>query len=139
MPATHDVVGCVDRSQRTDSFGAAILQAAAGRTESRDQEPHLQHVDYDVLSNLSEAQDTQLRITELGDRLRWSKSRTHHHLTRMHKRGLIEKRTDSDDGRVTLARLTSHGLQVIQDAAPMHVRSVRRHFIDLLTDRTTRI
>ncbi len=113
-----------DLKRRVDAAVNEDLLADSGLSEP----------DYDVLSNLSEAQDTQLRVTDLGERLRWSKSRTSHHLSRMHKRGLIEKRTDSDDGRVTLARLTSDGLRTIQDAAPLHVRSVRRHFLDLLTE-----
>ena len=37
------------------------------------------------------------------------------------------------DGRGAVVALTAEGLRTLEEAAPLHVASVRRHFIDLLT------
>lgn len=96
-------------------------------------ESGLSEADYDVLSNLSEAPGASMRLTELAEHMRWSKSRLSHHLTRMQQRGLVTRQEHPSDGRGAVIVLTDEGLRTIQEAAPGHVASVRRHFIDLLT------
>ena len=64
----------------------------------------------------------------------WSKSRLSHHITRMQRRGLVSSEECEDDGRGAVVALTDEGLRTIERAAPAHVESVRRHFVDLLTD-----
>src|SRR6266568_2796133 len=54
------------------------------------QEAGLSEPDYDVLSNLT-ASDGRRRLTELADRMLWSKSRLSHHITRMQARGLVTR------------------------------------------------
>jgi DNA-binding MarR family transcriptional regulator len=92
----------------------------------------LSDADYDVLSNLGE-DPRPWRVNELADRMLWSKSRLSHQLSRMARRGLIAKRDCPGDGRGATVTLTREGRAVITAAAPAHVESVRRHFIDLLT------
>ncbi|GAA1596177.1 MarR family transcriptional regulator [Actinomadura kijaniata] len=89
--------------------------------------------DYDVLSALSEAPDHRWRLTRLADRMLWSKSRLSRHVARMEQRGLVRREECPDDGRGAAIALTGEGLRAIREAAPDHVGSVRRHFIDLLT------
>src|SRR5262245_2249967 len=93
----------------------------------------LSEPDYDVLSNLSDNGDRGVRLSDLAAYMRWSKSRLSHHITRMQQRGLVERLECEDDGRGSLLVLTQRGRKAIADAAPDHVDSVRRHFIDLLT------
>lgn len=50
----------------------------------------------------------------------------------MEARGLIRRAPDPDDGRGCLLVLTETGLDTLRQAAPAHVASVRRHFIDQL-------
>ena len=88
---------------------------------------------YEVLSNLSESVDHDYRFKALAERMPWSKSRLSHHLTRMEGRQLIRRIGDRGDGRGAIVVLTDGGHQAIQEAAPAHVASVRRHFVDLLT------
>jgi DNA-binding MarR family transcriptional regulator len=40
----------------------------------------------------------------------------------------------ADDGRGAVVVLTENGRRTIDAAAPAHVESVRRHFVDLLTE-----
>lgn len=94
----------------------------------------LSEPDYDVLSSLGEAEGHRGRLSELASRMLWSKSRLSHHITRMQSRGLVVKEEAADDGRGAVVVLTDKGRRTIEEAAPAHVASVRRHFVDVLTD-----
>jgi DNA-binding MarR family transcriptional regulator len=115
---------------------ARILRDLAG-------EAGLSGPDYDVLSHVSESPGRRSRLGELAERMAWSRSRLSHHLTRMERRGLVTRQDCPSDGRGAFVVLTEAGFRVIQAAAPGHVASVRRHFIDLLSrdqlDALTRI
>jgi DNA-binding MarR family transcriptional regulator len=93
----------------------------------------LSEADYDVLSNLSTAPDQRMRLTDLARYMRWSTSRLSHQITRMQQRGLVDREECADDGRGSMLVLTAEGMAAIEAAAPGHVASVRKHFIDLLS------
>jgi DNA-binding MarR family transcriptional regulator len=97
------------------------------------QQSGLSASDYEVLVNLSEAPGGRLRAFELGDALRWEKSRLSQHLTRMAKRGLVVREPCETDQRGAHVILTPQGRQTIEGAAPPHVADVRKAFIDHLT------
>jgi DNA-binding MarR family transcriptional regulator len=69
----------------------------------------------------------------MGTLLRWEKSRLSHQLRRMQKRGLVAREPNPADGRSTMIVLLPAGRHAIEDAAPEHLRNVRRHMIDLFT------
>jgi DNA-binding MarR family transcriptional regulator len=89
--------------------------------------------DYHVLASLSETPGHQMRITDLAARISWSKSRLSHQLSRMQARGLVSRSTCPTDARGALAVLTPAGLEAIQQGAPGHVESIRRHLLQPLT------
>jgi DNA-binding MarR family transcriptional regulator len=93
----------------------------------------LSDADFEVLVNLSEAEDGRLRAFELGDELQWEKSRLSHHLTRMERRSLVAREECPTDARGAFVRITEQGRASIEHAAPMHVAEVRALFIDVLT------
>ncbi|MEU0547508.1 MarR family transcriptional regulator [Micromonospora sp. NPDC005979] len=97
------------------------------------QDAGLSEPDYDVLSDLSETPQGRLRLSELADRMLWSRSRLSHHLTRMQQRGLVTREECPDDARGAIVVLTPAGRNAIEAAAPGHVTAVRQHFLDLLT------
>lgn len=90
--------------------------------------------DYEILVNLSETPEHRMRMSDLADATIQSRSRLSHQISRMEAGGLVARETCPDDRRGTFAVLTERGWEVIQRVAPHHVASVRRHFIDLLTD-----
>lgn len=104
------------------------LQAALGRELSRDSELSLQ--DFETLVWLSEAPDERLRISALAERMHWERSRLSHHLRRMSARGLVGKEGCKEDGRGSFVTLTEEGRKALEEAAPEHVRAVRRFFLD---------
>jgi DNA-binding MarR family transcriptional regulator len=91
-------------------------------------------ISHDVLSALTARQDRRWRLQELADRMLWSKSRLSRHISRMEERGLVSREECATDGRGAVIVLSEGGWRAIQEAAPPHVESVRRHLIDLLTD-----
>jgi DNA-binding MarR family transcriptional regulator len=93
----------------------------------------LSEADYDVLSTLSESPDNAWRARELAARLLWSTSRLAHHAGRMEQRGLVIRSGVDDDARGATIALTDEGIAVLRAAAPLHVASVRRHLLDLLS------
>jgi DNA-binding MarR family transcriptional regulator len=95
-------------------------------------ETGLSSSDYQVLVNLSEAEQHRVRMTDLASRLDWSKSRLSHQFARMESRGLVKREECPSDARGAFAVLTDRGMEEIRRAAPWHVESVRRHLIDLL-------
>lgn len=109
----------------------ALLDLRVSRDLARDS--GLSDADYDVLSTLSEAPDGRLRLKDLADHVLWTASRVSHQLTRMQGRGLVAREQDGSDGRGAVVVLTAAGRALIERAAPDHVASVRRHFVDLLS------
>jgi DNA-binding MarR family transcriptional regulator len=99
------------------------------------EETGLSTQDYAVLVALSEHPDHTMRSFELGDELAWEKSRLSHHLSRMVYRELVSRRDCPTDKRGAFIGITQKGRKAIKAAAPGHVSSVRRYFIDQLTKR----
>lgn len=89
--------------------------------------------DYDVLSTLSEQPGDRWQLRDLAAKMLWSRSRLSHHIARMERRGLVARGDDPDDRRGCMIVLTRAGLKTLEKAAPHHVRSVREHFLDLVT------
>jgi DNA-binding MarR family transcriptional regulator len=123
--------GAEDRAWRGWMRMRTLLHAQILRDLAR--ESGLSGPDYDVLSTVSEAEGRRSRLGDLADRMAWSRSRLSHHITRMERRGLVTREDCDTDGRGAFVVLTDAGLRAIQAAAPGHVASVRRHFIDLLS------
>ena len=111
----------------------AQLPAALNRQLQRDHDLSLQ--DFEVLVQLSEAPDEQLRLTTLAEHLRWEQSRLSHHVTRMTRRDLVRREPCADDARGYFACLTPTGRRRLVEAAPSHAATVRALLFDPLSDR----
>ena len=89
--------------------------------------------DYMVMSWLSMSPDRQIRMGELAQLARGSMSRLSNVVKRLEHRGFVRRTPDPTNGRYTLAILTDAGWAAVVDAAPGHVRAVRRYVLDPLT------
>jgi DNA-binding MarR family transcriptional regulator len=89
--------------------------------------------DYAVLVQLSESPARQARMCDLAGRLHLSPSGLTRRLDGLVRQGLVAREPSAEDRRVMLAVLTDAGMVALEAAAPDHVASVRRHFLDHLT------
>jgi DNA-binding MarR family transcriptional regulator len=86
-----------------------------------------------TLSQISEAPDHRIRMSELAYLTNGSLSRLSNVVKRLEHRGWVTRSPDPGDGRYTLAALTDAGHEVLVTAAPVPVRSVRELVLDPLT------
>ena len=90
--------------------------------------------DYNVLAMLSEADGRFLPMSELAARTSASLSRLSHVVTKLQRRGWVEREAHPGDARVTVAHLTDAGMDTIVSLAPGHVDAVRALMLDAMTD-----
>ena len=93
----------------------------------------LSMADYEVMAQLSEAPERRMRMSELAELAMLSKSRLSHRMKVMEKAGWVRREECSEDRRGSWAVMTDKGWRAIVAAAPDHVASVRRRFIDQLS------
>lgn len=89
--------------------------------------------DYGVLAVLTERPDARMRAFELVEELGWEKSRLSHHVARMARRGLVTRERCPSDARGLYVAATARGKAALVAAAPGHVATVRRAFVDPLS------
>ena len=93
----------------------------------------ISHAYYEILVQLSETEGRALRMSELAERCLSSRSRLSHAVSRLEERGWVRRQVCPEDGRGQLAVLTDEGYAALEDAAPVHVASVRDHLFDRLS------
>jgi DNA-binding MarR family transcriptional regulator len=91
------------------------------------------HAYYEILVRLSEAPGRSMRMGELADILRVSRSRISHAVARLVESGWVRRLGATTDRRGAHAVLTDDGFAVLTAAAPGHVEGVRTHLFDQLT------
>jgi len=86
--------------------------------------------EYEILVRLSESPQQRLRMAELADSVKNSRSRITHTIARMERAGLVVRAQCASDGRGVFALLTDAGTRKLVEAAPDHVAAVREFLID---------
>ena len=86
--------------------------------------------DYEVLTNLSDADDHRLRMSELSGQLLHSNSRLTQRIDRLERRGFVCREKCPEDRRGTFACLTPAGFAALEAAAPQHLVDVRTALVD---------
>ena len=88
---------------------------------------------YDVLSNLSEAPSSELRMSELAAQTLFSRSRLSYTVNQLESRGLVRRQADPDDRRGVTAMLTPDGVAHHTELARTHLKGIPLHFLDPTT------
>lgn len=116
----------------------AFFEASALITDRMEKLLHsatgLKLSDYNVLLLLSEAEDHQLRMGELAEKMVFSPSRLSYQVKTLASRGLIERCTDEKDRRGMTARLTAEGKQAFSAASRVHAQHIKQIFHPALDD-----
>jgi DNA-binding MarR family transcriptional regulator len=90
--------------------------------------------DYQLLAMLSEAPDHRLKMCDLADTLRLSRSGLTRRMDGVVKAKYVVRIQDKDDRRVSFAQLTPKGFEFLKKVAPLHLKDVRSRMIDLLNE-----
>lgn len=88
---------------------------------------------YEVLMNLTDAEDKRLRMSDLADRLLLSRSGLTRLVDRLAAQGLVRRERCSDDARGLFAVLTPAGERKVAAARREHLSGVRSHFLAKLS------
>ena len=112
-----------------ESAGALLAVMEADLMASHD----LSQIDYGILVALAAAPENRLRMSELAGRFGVDPSVITYRVSRLSDRGIVERLACPTDGRGVEAHLTPAGVDLLADAAPSHVETVRREFVDHLT------
>lgn len=120
------------RSWRAYLMGSARLTEAL--TRQLESEAGVSLSEYEILVRLSEAPGRTLRMSELAASLVHSRSRLTHTVSRLERRGLVRRETCLADGRGVNCVMTDTGYALLDSSAPGHVRAVRAHLVDVLSD-----
>ena len=88
--------------------------------------------EYETLLQLAQAEGGMLRMSDLADRLLLSRSGATRLVDRLEASGDVERRTCQSDARGSFAHLTPAGRARLRAAAPVHLRGVREHFLDVI-------
>jgi DNA-binding MarR family transcriptional regulator len=112
-----------------------FLRAHAALVRALDEELDNAHglplTSYDVLTHLEAAPGGRLRMAELADRVRLSRSGLTRLVDRLERGGLLARDTECSDGRGCFAVLTERGAEALAQARPTHLAGVRSRFLDL--------
>ena len=91
------------------------------------------HMYYALLSTLSEATGRRMRMTELAEKTKITRSRLSHAVSRLEGNGWLRRESCPSDRRGQIAVLTDAGYQELVRTAPGHVTAVRAAIFDRLT------
>lgn len=89
--------------------------------------------DYQLLAMVSESPDQRIRMCDLADMLRLTRSGLTRRMDGVVKKKLISRVQSTEDGRVAYAQMTPKGMDVLKVVAPIHLQTVRRVIFDHLS------
>jgi DNA-binding MarR family transcriptional regulator len=84
--------------------------------------------EFDVLIQLRMAPERRLRMTDLSERVRLSRSGLTRLVDRLVRAGLVKRGRCAGDRRGTFAILTPAGTTRLRRATPVHMAGIREHF-----------
>lgn len=95
------------------------------------------HMYYALLSTLSETPERRMRMTQLAERTKITRSRLSHAVSRLEGKGWLRREDCPSDRRGQIAVLTDAGYEELVRTAPGHVTAVRTAIFDRLTPEQT--
>ncbi|WP_431945528.1 MarR family winged helix-turn-helix transcriptional regulator [Actinacidiphila sp. bgisy167] len=124
------------RTWRAYLASTQLVSDALDRQLQRD--ARMPHAYYSLLVWLSETPDRRMRMTELAERSKITRSRLSHAISRLEGNGWVRRENCPSDRRGQLAVLTDEGFAALAAAAPGHVEAVRGAIFDPLSAEQVR-
>ena len=134
MPKDRDEPRWLSRDEQ--EAWRAYLRASRALEVSLDRDLQSHGVglsEYELLSMLSESPGGRLRMSTLADLVIQSRSRVTHTASRLERHGWVTRESCLEDRRGVELVLTPAGRQEVVEMAHVHVESVRRHLVDVMT------
>ena len=88
--------------------------------------------DFQLLAMVSESPDQRIRLCDLADQLRLTRSGLTRRMDGVLKKKLVARVQSTEDGRVAYAQMTTKGMDLLKVVAPQHLETVRRIMFDHL-------
>lgn len=117
------------------AFVETVPAAIEGQLKS---EAGINLFEYTVLAMVSEEPDQALPMSKLAELSFGSISRLSHAVTRLQRRGWVEKQAGTGERRHNIVSLTAAGQEALGSAAASHVAMVRERVADPLSEDDTR-
>jgi len=95
----------------------------------------LSWVQFQILAGLNDLPGGHQRMTDLADRVVYSRSGLTYQAAQLQKAGLIERTPDVDDERATNVSITGAGRALVRAVLPGHVEVVRAALLQHLSPR----
>ena len=131
--ATNDTTRWLDRDEMRAWVGYVETQGDLTTALENDLAPTgLTLGDYQVFVYLSSSEDDSMKMCDLAEVLQLSPSGLTRRIDGLVKAGWVDRQPSDLDRRVMHAVLTDAGRAKLEEAAPVHVESVRARIIDLL-------
>lgn len=137
--------GPAGRKRGEEGFAAWLdvfqAQTLVGRALEKimKQEFGLPLADYEVLARLAEVPEGErVRMQELARRVLLSKSGLSQLFTKLERRGLVKRRGDPENLRVTYATITTEGREALERARPTFREEVEERFAGHLNEEEIR-
>ncbi|WP_328554683.1 MarR family winged helix-turn-helix transcriptional regulator [Streptomyces sp. NBC_00358] len=128
---TRWLTAAEQRAWRSYLSASSLLEDAIDRRLQA--EAGMPHLYYSILAKLSEAPDRRLRMTDLAEAQKITRSRLTYAVTRLEKDGTVRREGCPTDKRGHMAVLTDEGMALLERVAPGHVETVRTAIFDHLT------
>jgi DNA-binding MarR family transcriptional regulator len=119
------------RTWRAYMASTQLVSDALDRQLQRD--AAMPHAYYTLLVWLSETPGRSMRMTDLAERSKITRSRLSHAISRLEQSGWVRREHCPSDRRGQLAVLTDKGFSALEAAAPGHAEQVRTAIFDRLT------
>jgi DNA-binding MarR family transcriptional regulator len=104
------------------------------RIVDRDLAKHdLDSGDFQLLAMVSESPDQRIRLCDLADELRLTRSGLTRRMEGVLKKKLVARVQSTEDGRVAYAQMTPKGIDALKVIAPEHLETVRRTMFNHLS------
>ena len=118
-----------DEMRAWRAYVSALFLVEDALDRQLQQDAGMPHLYYSILANLSDAPEHRMRMTDLAESTKITRSRLTYAVTRLEKDGLVQR-----EQRGSIAALTEEGLTILERTAPGHVETVRSVLFDQLTE-----
>jgi DNA-binding MarR family transcriptional regulator len=115
-----------------EPFVTATMNVFAILDDELKQRFDITHLDYGILTRLSADPQRRRRMSHLAVVFGVDPSVITYRIGRLEQQGVVRREMSPEDGRGVFAILTDEGQQLLDEAAPIHVESVRRLFMDFI-------